>query len=83
MSWGVQGLVEGLLATKCPIALVTLEDVSWGIQVLLQCALAAEVSITRLTVLGHFAQRLLRRCRPSWDIREHISDRSWIDLPCL
>jgi hypothetical protein len=59
MSWGVQVLVEGMLATKCPIALVTLEDMSWGIQVLLQCALAAEVSITRLTVLGHFAQRCL------------------------
>jgi hypothetical protein len=43
VSWGVQVLIEGLLATKCPIALVTLKDVSQGIQVLLQCALAAEV----------------------------------------
>jgi len=69
---GVKVLLKRLLTAKFPITLVAFEDVSWGIQVLLQCMLAAEVSITRLTVLGHFAQRLLWRCRPSWDI-EHIS----------
>jgi hypothetical protein len=59
MSWGIEVLVEGLLRVECLVALVALEDVSRGIQALLQCVLAAEVSITRLTVVGHFAQRLL------------------------
>jgi hypothetical protein len=59
VSWGVQVLVEGLLSVECPIALLTFEEVGWGIEVLLQCPLTIEASITRLAVLGHFAQRLL------------------------
>jgi hypothetical protein len=68
VSWGPEVLVESLLAAKWPIALVALEDVSWGIQVLQQCSLIAEVSIATMTVLGHFTRRLLRRCRPSWEM---------------
>jgi len=34
---------------------LTFEEVSWGIEVLLQCPLTTEGSVTRLTVLGHFA----------------------------
>ena len=48
-------LIEGLLRVKCPIALLTFKEVSWGTEVLLQCLLTTEGSITRLTVLGHFA----------------------------
>jgi hypothetical protein len=47
--------LRGLPSSKCPTALVTLEDVSLGIQVLLRCALAAKVSITVLTVLSYFS----------------------------
>jgi hypothetical protein len=72
MSRGVEVLVERLLAAKGPVVIITL-----------QCTLATEVSIARLRVLDHLAQWLLQRCRPSWDIREHTTDRCWIDLPRL
>ncbi len=62
VGWRIEMLVEGVLVAERTVAL---KDVSWRIQALLQCMLAAEVSITRLTVLGYFAQLLLRRCRPS------------------
>ncbi len=55
VGWGIEVLVEGLLRVECPIAF---EEVSWGVEVLLQCPLIIEGSIIRLTVLGHFAQRL-------------------------
>jgi hypothetical protein len=66
MGWGVEVLVEGLLGAECLIALVAFGEATWGIEVLLQCPLIITGSITRLTVLGHFAQRLLQRCSLSW-----------------
>ena len=85
MSWGIEVLVEGLLRVECPIALLTFEEASWGVEVLLQCPLIVEGSITRLTVLGHFAQRLLRRCGLSWNsVRRGIRlPRSGMDIEQL
>jgi hypothetical protein len=76
VGWEIDVLVEGLLRVECPIALLTFEGVTWGIEVLLQCPQTMEGSTTRLTVLGHFAQRLLRRCTMSWN-----SVRQGIRLP--
>jgi hypothetical protein len=60
VGWGVEVLIEGLLAAKWPITILTLVHwcVNWGIQVLLQCSLTTEVLITTLTVLGHFARTI-------------------------
>ena len=44
--WGVQVLLESLLATEAPVTVFAVESVCWGAQVLLESLLATEASVT-------------------------------------